>query len=193
MIAQFPYDKETPWFKNVRFIKNTEQLVSCDSCETQWKGYCPLCKEQPPDVIRLQRGAKKKHANVASSHPIGTHPNINYKGKGNFPKPELKLKPSPHYLPNDDKYGWEKQFKPQSVSEQTPEWIKAKLTLHETHRALVFERDGHKCLKCGSPDWLTVDHVIPKSWGGKNHPDNYQTLCYPCNSHKGNKNCDDYR
>jgi hypothetical protein len=34
---------------------------------------------------------------------------------------------------------------------------------------------------------FTKDHTIPKSKGGLNHIDNYQTMCCKCNSKKGNK------
>ena len=33
---------------------------------------------------------------------------------------------------------------------------------------------------------MTKDHIIPKSKGGKNQLDNYQTMCVKCNSKKGN-------
>lgn len=33
---------------------------------------------------------------------------------------------------------------------------------------------------------MTKDHIIPKSLGGPNHPDNYQTACATCNKKKGN-------
>jgi 5-methylcytosine-specific restriction endonuclease McrA len=39
--------------------------------------------------------------------------------------------------------------------------------------------------KQGKEVMLTKDHVVPKSWGGKNHLDNYQPMCSKCNSHKG--------
>lgn len=48
----------------------------------------------------------------------------------------------------------------------------------------VFERDGHQCLCCGSPYGLTVDHITPKSKGGKNVMHNLQTLCALCNETK---------
>lgn len=34
---------------------------------------------------------------------------------------------------------------------------------------------------------MTKDHIIPKSQGGKNHLDNYQTMCTKCNAMKGTK------
>lgn len=33
---------------------------------------------------------------------------------------------------------------------------------------------------------MTKDHIIPKSRGGKNHADNYQTMCEFCNQKKSN-------
>lgn len=32
---------------------------------------------------------------------------------------------------------------------------------------------------------FTKDHIIPKGWGGVNKLENYQTMCMPCNSFKG--------
>jgi 5-methylcytosine-specific restriction endonuclease McrA len=54
-------------------------------------------------------------------------------------------------------------------------------------RALVFKRDGHRCVFCGSPEDLTVDHDVPKAKGGTNGLDNLQTLCEPCNVRKGDR------
>ena len=36
-------------------------------------------------------------------------------------------------------------------------------------------------------DFLTLDHIVPISKGGKNGLDNQQTLCYSCNHAKSNK------
>jgi hypothetical protein len=33
--------------------------------------------------------------------------------------------------------------------------------------------------------FFTKDHIIPKSRGGKDSIDNYQTMCWPCNAKKG--------
>lgn len=54
-------------------------------------------------------------------------------------------------------------------------------------RKRVYDRDGHKCVYCGSPDDLVLDHVTPRSRGGSNKDDNLATACWPCNSKKGAK------
>lgn len=54
-------------------------------------------------------------------------------------------------------------------------------------RHLVYERDGFKCVDCGSTDDLTLDHIFPWSRGGPDTIGNLQTLCKYCNSRKGAK------
>lgn len=51
-------------------------------------------------------------------------------------------------------------------------------------RQQVYERDGWKCVACGTADGLTVDHKWPRIRGGGNALENLQTLCRPCNSAK---------
>ena len=55
----------------------------------------------------------------------------------------------------------------------------------------VFQRDHWKCVACGrnaaNDVILHVDHIIPRSKGGKDELDNYQTLCHICNIGKSNK------
>ena len=52
-------------------------------------------------------------------------------------------------------------------------------------RAAVLDRDGHECVRCGATESLTMDHVTPRSHGGRATEDNLQTLCRSCNSKKG--------
>lgn len=54
-------------------------------------------------------------------------------------------------------------------------------------RRTVYKRDGYRCVFCGSPDDLQIDHKIPVSRGGTNDIRNLQTLCRYCNVNKSNK------
>lgn len=54
------------------------------------------------------------------------------------------------------------------------------------HRSRLSEAQNHKCCWCGCemtderglPTSSTVEHVVPKSEGGANHPDNYAVACH---------------
>ena len=55
-------------------------------------------------------------------------------------------------------------------------------------RKNVILRDENQCQYCRShfrEDDLTIDHVIPRSKGGKNQWDNVVAACKPCNQKKG--------
>jgi 5-methylcytosine-specific restriction endonuclease McrA len=52
-------------------------------------------------------------------------------------------------------------------------------------RLAVFERDGGRCVECGSNFDIQYDHVIPLALGGANTVQNLQILCAPCNQSKG--------
>ena len=52
-------------------------------------------------------------------------------------------------------------------------------------RLAVFERDGGRCVECGSGFEIQYDHVIPLALGGASTAENLQILCAPCNQSKG--------
>ena len=64
-----------------------------------------------------------------------------------------------------------------------------KLSLNATN---VFTRDGWKCWYCGETSLLTLDHIIPKSRGGKTKWTNLITSCSPCNHRKGDRSAEKF-
>jgi 5-methylcytosine-specific restriction endonuclease McrA len=55
-------------------------------------------------------------------------------------------------------------------------------------RKAVLARDAWTCQYCGTQrSGLTVDHVIPRSRGGKSVWENIVAACAPCNRRKGNR------
>lgn len=57
-------------------------------------------------------------------------------------------------------------------------------------RMILYARDRHVCGYCGdvfTARELTIDHIIPKSKGGRNTWTNTVSACKPCNTRKGNR------
>ena len=54
-------------------------------------------------------------------------------------------------------------------------------------RQNIFKRDGHQCVYCGTREHLTLDHVIPRSRGGRDSWHNLVTACQRCNTEKGDR------
>lgn len=53
-------------------------------------------------------------------------------------------------------------------------------------REAVIIRDGHRCTYCGIASGpFDVDHIKPRSRGGKNSAQNLTTSCVHCNRQKG--------
>lgn len=60
-------------------------------------------------------------------------------------------------------------------------------------RRNLYRRDANTCQYCGrrcSTRDLSIDHVVPKSRGGKTAWDNCVLACIPCNVRKGNRPLD---
>lgn len=64
---------------------------------------------------------------------------------------------------------------------------------HRNRRDYVYDRDGERCVYCGSaqrgPTWydrqsrrLTLDHLVPTSQGGRRLRSNLVTCCDHCNN-----------
>lgn len=55
------------------------------------------------------------------------------------------------------------------------------------NRRELLRRDSYRCQYCGCKKHLTLDHIIPRSKGGKHTWDNLVIACSPCNSRKGDQ------
>ena len=65
-----------------------------------------------------------------------------------------------------------------------------------TLRFEVLKRAKGRCQLCGIPasvKFLHVDHIIPRNKGGTTSMENFQALCYTCNSQKMDKDDTDFR
>ncbi len=61
-------------------------------------------------------------------------------------------------------------------------------------RKNLFKRDKYTCMYCGvqpGPEELTIDHVMPKSRGGKSSWENCVLACVECNKKKANRTPDE--
>lgn len=66
-------------------------------------------------------------------------------------------------------------------------YIKFNRRSTKVNRTRIYKRDNYECVYCGSQKQLTLDHVIPKSRGGRNEWTNLVTCCHKCNLHKANR------
>lgn len=56
-----------------------------------------------------------------------------------------------------------------------------KRSLRGKQKQRIHDRDGNRCLRCGSCENLTLQHVQPFSRGGETNSSNLVTLCEGCN------------
>lgn len=54
-------------------------------------------------------------------------------------------------------------------------------------RRRILKRDGNACVYCGNKKNITLDHVLPRSRGGKNDWLNLVACCSGCNKFKNNR------
>lgn len=97
----------------------------------------------------------------------------------------------------DGKSLWEPMGRDLSTAVAATERLNAmqrdqRLQTFRTHRTAcdqlrdqILERDGYRCVYCGSSDGIGIDHVVPHALGGATLPFNLVCACSTCNSGKG--------
>ena len=58
---------------------------------------------------------------------------------------------------------------------------------YRQYSGMVLDRDGNRCVYCGSEENLVIDHLVPLLKGGDNEPDNLVAACRKCNSGKAGR------
>jgi 5-methylcytosine-specific restriction endonuclease McrA len=66
-------------------------------------------------------------------------------------------------------------------------YVRFKTRSVRLNRKRIYKRDNNQCVYCGVEKNLTIDHIIPRSRGGKNSWINLVTCCSHCNLKKANK------
>ena len=65
-----------------------------------------------------------------------------------------------------------------------------------TKRSRILSRDRYRCQYCGmrgGPFDLTIDHILPRSRGGRTVAENLCAACFACNQRKGNRTPEEAR
>ena len=107
-------------------------------------------------------------------------------------KLRLSLTPIPKRL-KPLKQRIKKKVKQKQFGPFSPEMLEAKPTadiystaLWQQRRSIILKMHDYCCAYCGNPA-TTVDHIIPRSKGGTDYPDNLVAACSRCNYSKGDK------
>lgn len=59
-------------------------------------------------------------------------------------------------------------------------------------RKMVYKRDGYQCAMCSDNRGLQIHHVVKRSLGGSDFPDNLITLCWKCHAVAHGMKIDDF-
>jgi 5-methylcytosine-specific restriction endonuclease McrA len=60
-------------------------------------------------------------------------------------------------------------------------------------RAIAARRSGMRCEYCGCPTAAEIEHVHPRSYGGRTHMDNLVLSCPYCNKRKAQRDVEEFR
>lgn len=153
------------------------------------KYHFPVAKAQLKELVR----------NFASFFPV--YDSQIQMAKGDPPRLGSLISKLSNWLQRDQGVDNETDGKDNAASSQAAKLAVAsaetKIRVMPAIRWQVFQRDQWKCVACGrnSHDGaiLHVDHILPRSRGGLDVLDNFQTLCNICNIGKSNRDSTNLR
>lgn len=85
---------------------------------------------------------------------------------------------------------WEKHQNIEGM-DKVREQTRKRVTEHREKKKLELQQPAYICSYCGSAG-ATLDHIIPRSKGGADVPENCVLACKSCNSSKSNKSLADF-
>jgi len=74
--------------------------------------------------------------------------------------------------------------------------VRGRQSRASSKRTRILVRDRHRCQYCGVSGTgfdLTIDHIIPRSRGGRTAPENLCAACFACNQRKGDRTPEEAR
>jgi 5-methylcytosine-specific restriction endonuclease McrA len=109
-----------------------------------------------------------------------------YSSKGNTSTKEQNIRIVPYYQKPTPTVLKDEDFEPEYKYPSDFVPVRSRIISQKT-KMYVWQRDGGKCVECGSNQNLEYDHIIPFSKGGSNTDRNIQLLCESCNRLKSHK------
>jgi len=132
---------------------------------------------EPNDTFETANLNSLSTPGILSEHSVSTHVHISYKGKKCNQIDFEKLQENQLKITSFDKY-------PDPHSDE------------EYYNFIMKSKKGSICPLCGrkysmrqediNDTYPNIDHIIPKSQGGKHNPENLQVICARCNTQKYN-------
>lgn len=104
---------------------------------------------------------------------------ISFFGIGIFSNNSSKKNYTPHNRNTGSKPQKNWTFDFETLGEKDSSW--------NALREKIFKRDNYKCVQCGFPKNLTVDHITPRHAGGTDELHNLRTLCMLCHEEVHNR------
>lgn len=170
--------------------KHTGMLIRCSNCDKQV--WTKIDKSSSPDIIKDNYYTYNNCINEYYNSKIVSKLNDwnraripkNLNNRMNFYNDVGVLKASEVLIGIPD---LDQRLYVQSNKNKKVNIVRNRPSITKIVKREVWQRDGGKCVDCGSKEKLEYDHIIPVSKGGANTVRNIQLLCESCNRKKSDR------